>query len=152
MKLLVRIVESLLRLKKKDADALPDMYLPEYLLAIALVCILGGIAAVVGFVVLAELWMLCAAPIAVALGIAAFLCWKNQKIRMLSNDKFEYTTWLGHSYEYYFRDITDLRVNQDSMTLFVGQKKIHIESMAVLSERLANRINQSLEENRRGRS
>ena len=87
-----------------------------------------------------------------ALGIAAFLCWKNQKIRMLSNDKFEYTTWLGHSYEYYFRDITDLRVNQDSMTLFVGQKKIHIESMAVLSERLANRINQSLEENRRGRS
>ena len=34
--------------------------------------------------------------------------------------------------------------NQDSLTLLVAGKKVHIESMAILSERLAERINKAL--------
>ncbi len=51
----------------------------------------------------------------------------------------------GQTRTYYFSDITGLRRNSDSMTLFVGNEKVHIESMAVLSERLVNGINEALE-------
>lgn len=64
--------------------------------------------------------------------------------RMLTDEVFEYTTFLGNTYTYYFRDITGLRRNQDSLTLFVGCKKVHIESSAVMSERLVSLINHSL--------
>lgn len=63
---------------------------------------------------------------------------------MISDEEFEYTTFLGKTHRYAFRDITALRKNQDSLTLFVGKNKVHIESMAVLSERLVDRINQAL--------
>ena len=51
----------------------------------------------------------------------------------------------GNTTTYSFADIQGLRKNQDSMTLFVAGKKVHIESMAVLSERLVNHINEALQ-------
>ena len=38
-----------------------------------------------------------------------------------------------------------MRRNSDSMTLFVGEGKVHIESCAILSDRLVDRINKQLE-------
>ena len=75
----------------------------------------------------------------------ALLCWKNQTIHVISDTQFTYTTMFGNTTTYSFADIQGLRKNQDSMTLFVAGKKVHIESMAVLSDRLVDRINAALE-------
>ena len=120
------------------------MYLPERLLAMALVFLAGGTVFGVLFLLTKTLWMVLAAVGGLAFGIVALLCWKNQSIRMISDEEFEYTTFLGNTYRYAFKDITGLRKNQDSLTLFVGEKKVHIESMAIITERLAERINQEL--------
>jgi len=50
----------------------------------------------------------------------------------------------GNTRTYAFSDIQGLRRNQDSLTLFVAGEKIHIESMAIISDRLASAINRAL--------
>ena len=70
-----------------------------------------------------------------------WLCWKNQTIRILDDEKFEYTTFLGNTRVYRFSDIRELRVNNDSLTLFLTNGKVHIEAMVYMSETLYNKIN-----------
>ena len=143
LKLLFRLVEKLLGEQNSDAPR-ADMYLPERLLAMGLVFIATGIGFGGAFVITSTSWMLAVAIGGVLLGIFALLNWKNQKIRIISDEEFEYTTILGNTHTYAFKDITGLRKNQDSMTLFIGKNKVHIESMAVLSERLVELINEAL--------
>ena len=142
LKLLVKAVEKLLG--ERQAEGL-DMYMPSRLLAIAIVMLAGGTAFAVAWFLSKTPWMLAVALGGVAFGVAAILCWKNQKIVMISDAEFEHTTMFGNTTRYAFRDITGLRKNQDSLSLFVAGKKVHIESMAVISDRLAERINRELE-------
>ena len=81
----------------------------------------------------------------VLLGAAALMCWKNQTIHVISDEQFTYTTMFGKTFTYNFCDIQGLRKNQDSMTLFVAGSKVHIESMAILTPRLVEKINQALD-------
>ena len=78
------------------------------------------------------------------MGIFALLCWRNQTIHVISDEEFTYTTMFGNTKTYAFSDIQGLRRNQDSMTLFVKNEKVHIESMAVMTKRLVDLINQAL--------
>ena len=55
---------------------------------------------------------------------------------MLSDEEFQYSTFLGNKKIYRFDQITALRKNRDSLTLFLGKNKVHIESSAVMSDRL----------------
>jgi len=120
------------------------MYLPERALAMALVFLVGGIACGVYAIFSLATWAIVCAPLGIILGIALLLCWKNQTIHIISDTQFTYTTMFGNTTTYSFADIQGLRKNQDSMTLFVAGKKVHIESMAILSERLVNHINEAL--------
>ena len=144
LKLLVKLVEKLLGGTYSEDQPRADMYLPERLLAMSLVFLAGGTVFGIFFVFKRTLWMLLAAVGGLGFGAVSMLCWKNQSIRMISDEEFEYTTFLGNTRRYAFRDITALRQNQDSLTLFVGKDKVHIESMAIISQRLADRINQAL--------
>lgn len=144
LKILVKIVEKFLGAAYADDTPRADMYLPERLLAMSLVFLAGGSALCLLFALTRTLWMILAGIGGIVLGVVELLCWKNQSIRVISDEEFEYTTFLGKNHRYAFRDITALRKNQDSLTLFVGKNKVHIESMAVLSERLVDRINQAL--------
>lgn len=148
MKLLVRIVTQILGMRDTGDEPRADMYLPDRMLAIAIVFVLAGIGcAVMSFAGPNPLWMIAGAVLLIGLGIGAVLCWKNQTINMITSGTFEYTTFLGNTRTYRFADITGLRRNNDSLTLFVGKEKIHIESMAVLSDRLVAAINSALEQN-----
>lgn len=144
LKIIVKFVEQLLRAGNPD-EPHADMYLPERLLAMALVMLAGGTACAIFAVFRFSVGVLIGAAVALGFGIIALLCWKNQSIRIISGEEFEYTTFLGNKRLYRFSDIKGLRKNQDSLTLFVGDDKVHIESMAVISERLANSINKELE-------
>ena len=75
-----------------------------------------------------------------AFGIAAALCWKNQKIRILDEETFVYTTMFGRKKIYRFEDIIALKRNRDSFTLIMKGGKVHIESTAILSDRLIEKI------------
>lgn len=65
-------------------------------------------------------------------------------IHVISDKEFTYTTMFGKTKNYRFADIERLRKNKDSMTLFVAGDKLHMESMAILSERLVELINREL--------
>ena len=144
LKILVKLVEKFLGATYSEDQPRADMYLPERLLAMALVFLAGGTVFGVLFLLTKTLWKVLAAVGGLAFGIVALLCWKNQSIRLISDEEFEFTTFLGNTYRHAFKDITGLRKYQDSLTLFVGEKKVHIESMAIITERLAQRINQEL--------
>ena len=125
-----------------------DMFLPNYLMGfgifldvLAVVCLITAFVTkawglIIGFIILG------------VTGIAAWLCWKNQSIRIVDENRFEYTTFLGKKTIYYFSDIKELRVNQDSFTLFVGNGKVHIESIVNISQKLYDKIYEALEKNR----
>lgn len=161
MKLFMRLFSVLVGETADKREGKGDVYLPGFLLGFGIFLILGGLV----LVVLAFIELLATAPIiniegiseslkiaifsiggllCIILGIAAFLCWRNQRVFMLSDEEFEYTTFLGKRTVYRFSDIRGIRKNGDSMTLFVGDGKVHIESMAVISERFSARVNQVL--------
>ena len=97
------------------------------------------------FMFITQTWALAIGfVIAGLLGVAATLCWKNQTIRIIDEDTFEYSTFLGKKIRYRFSEIKKLRVNQDSMTLFVGNGKVHIEAMVVISQELMDKIDTAL--------
>ncbi len=145
IKLLVKLVEKLLGMADTGDEPRADMYLPDMLLAMALVMLAGGTACGVYCIVQFALWAVVCAAVFLVLGVAAVMCWRNQTIRMISSSQFVYTTFLGNSYTMAFADITGLRQNSDSMTLYVRDKKIHIEAMAIISPRLAEAINSRLQ-------
>ena len=54
---------------------------------------------------------------------------------------FEYSTMFGNRKTYAFSQITQVKQNPDSYTVFADGDKIHIEACAVLSERLLINLN-----------
>ena len=123
-----------------------DMVLPERMLSMSLTFFLLGIGCGIALFFVQNYYLIVFCPTGLIMGIFSFLSWKNQRIDVLSDELFRYTTFMGKSYEYRFSDITMLRRNRDSLTLFLGENKVHIESMAVLSDRLVDLINKALAE------
>ena len=145
LKILVKIIEKILGQTYRDDEPRADMYLPERALAMCLVYLGIGSAAALLALISRAAWAIVCALLFIGLGIALLLCWKNQTVKILSDEEFVYTTMFGKAHTYRFSDIQGLRRNKDSMTLFVSGEKVHMESMAVLSDRLVALINRELE-------
>ena len=121
------------------------MFLPGWLNGFGIFLDIVAVALLVAMFI-TQTWALAIGfVIAGLLGVAATLCWKNQTIRIIDEDTFEYSTFLGKKIQYRFSEIKELRVNQDSMTLFVGNGKVHIEAMVVISQELMDKIDTALE-------
>lgn len=146
--------KAILSLLKKTANLekqKTDMFLPLWLFIVGLVCVIGslfGIAYNIFCVFYVEILVFCI--LFLVLGMGAILCWANQKINILDESTFEYVTFLGNKKVYRFSDIKGIKTNNDSQTLFVGNDKIHIESCAIISQRLINKFNEALENQRNG--
>ena len=123
-----------------------DMFLPVWLLGLGILLVMfGGIFGIVMTALGLAGPMIILFVALIALGIGAILCWKNQTIRMLANDSFEYSTFLGNKRVYRFGEIRGFRKNNDSFTLYVGDGKVHIDACAIMSEKLEDRINRQLQ-------
>lgn len=140
LKLALKIAELLLGTKISDENPRADMYLPARTLAMSVVFMLAGIGIGVYAAIALSIKAAVIAAIGIVLGIGAFLCWRNQKIVMVSESWFEYTTFLGKTTTYRFDEITAYRLNRDSTTLFVGKNKIHIEANAIMTKRFSDRL------------
>jgi len=145
IKLLVWLGEKLLGKAFSDEEPRADMYLPIWLLAFSMLLMVGGVVLGIYAVIQSAGVAAVIAVGAILLGVLALLCWKNQTITMLPNDSFEYSTFLGKKKIYRFDQIRGLRRNKDSMTLFLEGGKVHMESTAIISDPLVERINQQLQ-------
>ena len=122
-----------------------DMYLPAWFLTVGLFLLaFGGILTAVSIAVQLPFFLSLFAAVLALSGVAVILYWKNQTIRMLSDDCFDYNTFLGKKTVYRFADIKELKKNGDSLTLLVADGKVHIESCAIITDRLVVRINREL--------
>lgn len=120
-----------------------DMYLPKWVFkfGVFLLCLAAAV-----FLLLSVIGpIVCVIISLLFLGLAAamLLCWKNQWARVINEEEFEYSTALGKRTVYKFSQITGLKRNPDSWTLQLGNKKVHIEACAVISEAFARRIDQA---------
>ena len=145
LKILVKLGDLILGEAYSEDEPRADMFLPLWLLAFAIIMLVAGVAVGIYAAVELSVGAVVGAVVCLGLGIMALLCWKNQSIVVLSDESFEYSTFLGNKKEYRFQDITGLKQNNDSMTLFVGDEKVHIESCALLTDRLIELINAQLE-------
>lgn len=145
LRLLVRFMEKVLHMNSSDDEPRADMYLPEFVPALGLVLLSAALVMVCMEIASFRPALLAAALAAALLGAAALLCWRNQTIRIVGDDEFIYTTFLGHSRSYRFSQITGIKQSSDSSSLILGTEKVHIESCAVMSQALIERINQALD-------
>lgn len=140
LKFALKLIELLLGTKISDKNPRADMYLPARTLAMSAVFMIAGIGVGVYAAMTLSIKAAVIAALGIILGVCAFLCWRNQKIVMVSESWFEYTTFLGKTTTYRFEEITAYRRNRDSTTLFVGKNKIHIEANAIMTKRLSDRL------------
>jgi len=143
LKLLVHALETLLCAVRGEDEKPADMFLPDRLLSMALIFLAAGAVCLLCAVLKghAILWYI-GAFAALIMGAAAFLCWRNQKICIISEEAFTYTTMFGRTTTYRFDEIVALKKNHDSFTLIMKTGQVHIESMAILSDRLIRRIDE----------
>ncbi len=114
-----------------------DMHLPARQLGLGIGAIGGGIA-LIGYGVIRQdhvLPMLFGAALLI-FGVAAVLCWKNQTITMLDEERFVYRTMFGNEREYRFDDIADMTGNRDRTLVMQDGGKVFLESSAEMSEAL----------------
>ena len=133
---------------KKGREA--DMYLPGRLAAMGVTLLVAGVGLpIVGATRAADkytvLFYIGGAAL-VAFGVVALLCWKNQKVHVISDEEFTYTTFLGRTETYRFDEIVGIKRNSDSVTLLLKYGKVHMESMAVISDRFRELLIQSLQQ------
>lgn len=145
LKIFTKIGEILLGRVISDDEPRADMYLPVWILSMGIMLSVAGITIGVIAFVLSSVKAAAVGVVLLLIGIAALLCWKNQSIVMLDDDSFEYRTMFGRKKVYNFSDLERIRKNNDSMTMFIGGGKVHIESSAILTKRLIDRINRQLE-------
>lgn len=123
-----------------------DMFLPDFLKYFGLFLDISAAIFLVAMLITKNWILIIGVLICGGLGIAAWLCWKNQTVRIIDDDTFEYTTFLGKTTVYHFSDIKYLRQNQDSFTLILTNGKVHIESMVCISEAFYNKILEAISE------
>lgn len=145
LKIIVKLGELLLGETLSDDTPRADMFLPLWLMVLSLVFMVVGLGFGVGAAVNASVEAGIAAVLCFLLGLAAFLCWKNQQIKIISESTFVYRTFLGREHTYRFDQIRGLIPHRDSSTLLLENGKVHIESCAVLTKRLVDRMNRELE-------
>ena len=133
--------------EKCAAKPRADMFLPNWLMGFGIFLDVVAVACLIAAFV-SQVWgLIIGFVISGILGIAAWLCWKNQSIKIIDENRFEYTTFLGKKTIYYFSEIKGIRANQDSLTMFVGNGKVHIEFIANISEELFDKIDKALDKN-----
>lgn len=129
-----------------DDQPRADMFLPAWMFSMGLLFTMFGVIAGTVLVLLPiPSGCIVFAVVLLLAGIAELLCWKNQTIHMLTDDSFEYSTFLGKKTVCRFDEITGMKKSFDSATLFVGEGKVYIDSSAIVSQRLTGRINKQLE-------
>ena len=131
----------------KNSKNEADLYLPTAVLILGIFLSIVAAALLICAAVFMNIWLAVASVPVILLSVAAFLCWNNQKIFIVDDDTFEYYTMFGNKKVFRFSDITDIKQNPDSLTLMLGENKVHIESMAVMSDRLVELINIELAKN-----
>lgn len=121
-----------------------DMYLPKWLMIFGIVLEVVG---VVGLIAIGNtVGRIVCFLIFAGLGTAAFLCWRNQWVKIENEEEFVCSTMFGKKTTYRFEDITGLKLNNDSMTLLLKNGKVHIESAAIISERFQSKVSDALEQ------
>ena len=141
------IVMKIFDSKNCNFNPRADMFLPDWINTLGVVLDAAASVALGVSVTIGVYSIIIFSLLLGSLGIAAYLCWKNQKINIIDENTFEYTTFLGKKTVYKFSDIRELRVNTDSCTLFVGEGKVHIESCARMSIELWDKIDVALKLN-----
>ena len=122
-----------------------DLYLPIWICALGIVLILGALVFL--YFGLKNSYLFVGTALCLGLGIAAILCWKNQWIEVIDEHTFVYSTMFGKQTKYHTSQIVDLKQNPDSMTLVLDNGKVHIESCAIVSDRLIEMITKSINQN-----
>ena len=122
-----------------------DMHLSTRALGLALSSFLATFVLVAMYISTKEWFYLVLGAGFLIIFIGILLCYKNQRIYIISDEEFIYSTMFGKKKTYRFEQIIALRKNRDSLTLFVGGDKVHIESSAVLSDRLKKLIIQEFQ-------
>lgn len=118
-----------------------DMCMPDPYAAMGIFCMIAGVVVVIiTFATEVPFGLAIGGFASFAGGVLMLLAWKNRVIRMLPGDRFEYVNAFGRKQVYSFTDISELRKGFLCWNLILGDRKIQIDSDAVVSERLSRRL------------
>lgn len=118
-----------------------DVFTPVFLLSMAeVLLILGLLFGAFSIVYDLPLVILVISACFILLSITAFLEWRNHRIKMLSDDSFEYRSTLGKKTVYHFSVITNIKRTKSSLVIFLGNVRLTFDSFPIITDRFNNRI------------
>lgn len=120
------------------------MYLPVFLTGFGIFLLVVAAALIVLAFVVNPVTLILAA-VCLPLGIAALLCQKNQWAVMKDGDTFVYSTMFGNQKEFRFSEMTEVKMHSDSMDLVFKNGKVHVETIAVMTERFSSTLNDAIQ-------
>ena len=140
---ITRTIDKLLCINEKDKKA--DMQLPVRVAFFGVAMAFCGLFLTIIALFSATWSMLLFAFFALAVSAYSFLSYKFQRIHVLSDTEFEYTTFLGKRKIYRFEHIRAIKSNSESHILILVDGRINVEPNTVMSERLKQLFNKELE-------
>ena len=135
-------VDKILRIDEEDKNA--DMQHPGRVAVFGVAMTFCGLFLAIIALASGALSMLFFAIFSFLVATLAFLCYKFQRIFVLSDTEFQYTTFYGKRKIYKFEHIRAIRSNSDSHVLILVDGRINIEPNTVMSERLRELFNNEL--------
>ena len=126
-----------------------DVYLALPAKALSILCIVLGIFITVICMMNDETESIMVGFLFVVLGLFTLLYSCNKWIRILSDEEFEFSNFLGKKTVYKFSDIqsvirkarpNDYGMRQEKIILVLPNRKIHIEEECVISQRLLDKL------------
>ena len=118
-----------------------DLCKPSSYIALGVFSIIWGcVAGIVMFAAKAPVWIGLLQLLMIPIGIVVLLEWKNQRIVMLSGDRFAHTNTFGRTQTYSFSQITQISSGLGGLKLRIGAQRIDIDFGAMVTERLIKRL------------
>lgn len=119
-----------------------DMYIPQWVRNVGIGFLVMMVVTIILTIVNSEyrlVWAILDFCL-LASGVAVIMLWKNEWIEILNDEEFVHSTFFGKKTRYHFSDVREIKRNSDSITVIMSNGKIHIENVAVTSEKLRNAL------------
>lgn len=137
------VIDRLLRISVWERRA--DMHLPSRIALFGVAMTFAGLFFIILAIISSLYTLLLFTFLSFLVAAFAFLCYKFQRIYVLSENEFRYTNFLGKAKIYKFSDIQAIDVRQDTRILIMKRGKIIIESSSIISLRLKRLFNKELD-------
>ena len=128
------LIYFIVRIVRDPCDAKYAVHIPRWLFFFGMAVYIAGAAVCIAMLAVGKFFVAIPGVGCMLFGAAAMLCQLDQKVVSAGEGIYIYSTMFGKKKHFSADDRIGMRYNSDSVTVFLKNGKIHIESLAQISD------------------